>query len=58
MWFNMTKKKLAFSDPPNITPFKIGINCLTNTEFAITWEIVKFHVGMGFFVHVTGLCHL
>ena len=46
MWFNMAEKKLAFPNPQNITPFKIEINCLAYTEFAVTWEIVKIQIGM------------
>ena len=50
MWFNMADKKLAFLNPPNITPFKIGINCLAYAEFAVTWEIVKLQIGVWLFV--------
>ena len=43
MWFNMADQKLAFPNPPNITPFKIDIDCLAYTEFVVTWEVVIFH---------------
>ena len=42
----MAEKKLAFPNPPNIMSFKIGINFLAYTEFAVTWEIVKFQTDL------------
>ena len=49
MWFNMADKKLPFPNPQNITPFKIEINFLAYTEFAVTWEIVKLQIEMWLF---------
>ena len=58
MWFNMADEKLAFLNPPNITPFKIGINCLTCTELAVAWEIVKLQIGVWLFAPPTSLCQM
>lgn len=46
MWFNMANKKFSFPNVTNITLFKIG---LTYTEFANTWETVKFCIALGLF---------
>ena len=55
MWFNMADEKLAFLNPPNITSFKIGINCLAYTELAVTWEIVKRQIRVWLFAPLTSL---
>ena len=55
MWFNMADEKLAFLNPLNIMPFKIGINCLAYTELAVTWEIVKLQIGVWLFAPPTSL---
>ena len=59
MLFNMANK-LAFLNPPNksSTPqlfLKIGSNCFTYTEVAVTLEIVKFQIGLGLLAPLTSL---
>ena len=57
MWFNTADKKLAFSNPPNITPFKIGINCFAYTEF-VNWEIVKIRIGVVLLGPLKNFCQM
>ena len=58
MWFKMADKRLAFLNPPNITPFKIGVNCLVCTEFVITCEVVKPQIGVWRFAPPASLCRM
>ena len=55
MWFNMADEKLAFPNPPNITPLQIGIDYLAYIEFTVIWEIVKLKIGVWLFVPLTNL---